>query len=460
MVEFDTLPDWLDRHHVDVVRTFATTLDGVGVGKYVHRNKFYKSLPKGHAIADMALSMDLAGFPHVTFWHDQRLSTLGDMYMQPDLTTLISDGTSSNLGHCICDFVALDGEPVRICPRTTLKRMVNALGEAGYTMKATFELEFFLYGESFEEISKKKYQDLVPITANKLNGIYRVRNSYQATTFMDEVIKRMEWKGIGWEGWNDEAGVGQLELNLEPSDPVHIADNVMRTKQILYEVACDMGMAVTFMPKPGEGYASGMHVHHSLWRDDEAAFYDAAAADKRSEMLLRWIGGLMKTLPGAVSYLSPTVNSYRRMVDFAAVPVAASWGEENKSASLRLITQSPAATRVEYRIGASDLNPYLALAVMIAGGLAGLRHGLVAPDEFHNLAWGLPSAYERLPNTISKAAEALAADEYLAEVLGKDVVEYWIKSREHEWLSFYTEGGDPESTAVSAWEYERYFAII
>ena len=104
------LSEWLDRHHVDVVRTFATTLDGPAIGKYVHRNKFSKTLPQGHALSDMALSMDLSGFPHVTFWHEERLGVFGDIYLRPDLDTLISDGTDPNLGHCICDFATESGE--------------------------------------------------------------------------------------------------------------------------------------------------------------------------------------------------------------------------------------------------------------------------------------------------------------------------------------------------------------
>ena len=459
-MELEHLPDWLDRHHVDIVRTYATTLEGTGVGKYVHRNKFQKTLPQGHTISDMALSMDLAGFPHVTFWHDQRQAVLGDIFLKPDLNTLISDGTNPDLGHCICDFYDEDGEPMRICPRSTLKQMVSELADAGYSMKATFELEFYLYNQSFEDIAAAKYKNLKPVTANQLPVIYRVRNSYHAAPFMQEVTKRMDWKGIAWEGWNDEAGVGQIELNLDPADPIRICDNVVRTKQILYEVAVDLGMAVTFMARPAEGYGSGMHIHHSLQKDGEPAFFDATADDRRSAMLHHWIGGLMETLPGAVSYLCPSVNSYRRFVDFAAVPMAPSWGEENKSAALRLITSSPGATRVEYRVGASDLNPYLALAVIIAGGLAGLRHQLVPPAEFTQLAWGLPESYPRLPVTISRAAAALNQAGYLKEALGSDRVEYWAKSRELEWMSFYTEGGDPDAKDTSQWEFERYFAIL
>lgn len=451
------LQDWLDRHHVGVVRTFATTLEGVAVGKHLHRDKFMKSLPDGHTISDMALSMDLSGFPHMTFWHDQRTSMLGDVHLKPDLTTLISDGTDPDLGHCICDFADLQGNPLELCPRSTLKRLVAELASLGYTMKTTFELEFYLFQESFDDARRKGYRNLRPVTTSAAPIIYLLRNTSQQAPFMREVLRRLDWKGIKWEGWNTEAGTGQIELNLVPVDPVTAADQVQRTRQIIFEVALDLGLSATFMAKPGDSYGSGMHIHHSLEKDGKAAFFSEGG---RSAFVLEWVAGLVATLPGAVSFLSPTINSFRRMVDFAAVPTIALWGEENKSAAIRLVSSSASAARVEYRIGAADLNPYLALAVIVASGLAGIRRHLTPPPEFHRLGWGLPGEYERLPNTISKAAAALKADDLLAEGLGRNFVDYWINTRENEWLAFHTEGGDPESSNVSDWELSRYFALI
>ena len=152
----EDLPDWFDRHHVDIIRTHATTLDGQGAGKYIHRNKFYQSLPKGHAIADSAIAIDIAGSPHITHWHDQRVENFGDILMKPDIDTLISDGSNPALGHCIADFTTATGEELRLCPRTQLKRMIRLLSERGYCMKAAFELEFYLFDESFEDVKRKQ----------------------------------------------------------------------------------------------------------------------------------------------------------------------------------------------------------------------------------------------------------------------------------------------------------------
>lgn len=459
-MEPDNLPDWFDRHHVEVVRTQVTTLDGPGAGKYLARDKFLKSLPAGHAIADMALFMDLSGMPHLTFWHDERAGSLGDIFVRPDLATLISDGTDPDLGHCIGDFTDNEGNPLEVCPRSTLKRMVTRLDDLGYAMKATCELEFFLFHDSFDDVRRKNFRRLRPVGATHHQNIYMLKNAYHAAPFMKEVTARMNWKGIRWEGWSDEGGLGQIELNIEPADPVQVADNVVRIKQIIYEVAVDMGMSVTFMPRAGDQYGSGMHIHHSLTKDGEPAFFDPTADDNRTSVFRHWMGGLMAALPGAVSFLCPTINAYRRLAEFSGAPSAVNWGEENKTAALRVITSSPGASRIEYRIGSSDLNPYLALAVIIGSGIAGLTNELEPPGEFMRLGWGLPPDYPRLPNSMMRAAEALSECEPLRETLGANFVDYWIKSREHEWLSFHTEGGDPDSREVTEWEFKRYFELI
>ena len=458
----EELLNWLDRHHVDVIRTHATSLNGPGLGKYLHHDKFFKCLPKGHAISDIALFSNINGTPHMTVWHPQREANLGDIYLRPDISTLIPDGTDTKLGHCICDFTNDAGEPLDLCPRSTLKRMVAEVAELGFEIKATYELEFFIFRESYDEIRRGRYRNFTRLTASNKAGIYNLRNAYLAKPFMDEVIKRMEWKGIAWEGWNDEAAKGQLELNLIPSDPVSAADNVVRTKQILYEVAIDLGMAITFMARPGAGYSNGMHIHHSLVGADtgEAAFFDKDAPQCRSQLMTHWLAGLVATLPGAVSYLCPTVNSFRRFSDFSGSPTTTTWGEENKTAALRLISHTEKQSRIEHRVGASDLNPYLGMAVLLAGGLAGVKHSLNPPDEFSKVAWGLPPSEADLPRTITQAAECLKADELLKEVLGSGNIEYWAKTREAEWLAFHTEGGDALGHKTSFWELERYFEII
>jgi glutamine synthetase len=169
----------------------------------------------------------------------------------------------------------------------------------------------------------------------------------------------------------------------------------------------------------------------------------------------------MASAPAATSFLCPNVNSYRRMIGFAAAPTVVSWGEDNKSAALRVLSESPNAARIEYRVAGGDANPYLVLAVALASGIAGLRAAAPLPEPITVSGWGLPpEGYPHLPTTITRAAEALEGDPGLASVMGDDFVRFWINTRRWEWLMFNTTGGDPTANAVTNWELDRYFELI
>ncbi len=452
-----TLEDWMDRHHVEVVRTHATNLDGLAVGKYVKRPKFMSSLPNGHGISDMALAMDMSGTPHLSFWHEFRHGDFGDVLLRPDIDTIISDGTDPDLGHCICDFVDTEGNEISLCPRTLLKKVVREVDALGYQVKAAFELEFFVFSQTFDQAARLDYKHLSPLTRN--GNIYLLRNAYQVKPFMDEVVKRLNWQRYDWESWSDEGGAGQVEINFPPTDPIRAADTIVRVKQIIHEVAVDLGMSVTFMASLGRGFGNGLHVHHSLLDSaGESAFFKDGT---RSVLMNQWIAGITNTMAAATSLLCPTVNAYRRLTDFTSPPVTASWGEENKTAGLRVISKSAATARVEHRLPSGDANPYLVLASILAGGLAGSRHQMTPPPELHELGWGLPDSadVERLPASQMRAVRALESDIYLKESLGEDVIEYWINTRKLEWLNFHDECGDTDASEPTQWELNRYFSL-
>jgi glutamine synthetase len=233
----------------------------------------------------------------------------------------------------------------------------------------------------------------------------------------------------------------------------------MRTRQVLREVAIDLGYCVTFMAKPTTEYGNGLHVHHSLTdADGTAVFHTSGGA--QSDTMRHWIGGLIATMPGATSVLSPTVNSYRRLVGWAAAPTTPTWAEDNKTTAVRVLTRSASASRIEHRLAAADANVYLVLAVVLAGGLAGLRHCVEPPPAFAHAGWGLPESFPHLPNSITTAADALDADALLREELGEVFVSFWTNTRRWEWLMFHTTGGDASADAVTDWELNRYFEIM
>jgi glutamine synthetase len=444
---------------IGVVRTEGVIVDGIVIGKYLSRAKFERSLPLGPAITDLSFSFDIGGQPQFGWWDDWRQPALGDIHQRPDLDTLVRIPNRDGYAACIVDFVGVDGEPLPVCPRSTLKRVLERLGSHGLQARAAFEIEGMLFAESIADARAKGFRDLTPVGTTKPLA-YLTQDAYAMHPFFDDVTRRLDAMGIEWDAWSAEGAPGQFELNLPAADPVAASDRTVRAKIVMKEVAADLGLSVTFMAKPTETYGSGMHVHHSLHRDGVTAFYDDAAAGHRTPLMRHWIGGLIATMPAAHSFLTPTINSYRRMVGFAAAPLIVSWDEENKSTALRVISRSSGLARVEHRVGAADLNPYLALAAILAGGIVGIEQAIDPPDELPIMAWGLPDSYPYLPSSITASADALEADKALADVIGTSIVDHWAHTRRWEWLMFHTTGGDAEATSVTDWELNRYFELV
>ena len=336
--------------------------------------------------------------------------------------------------------------------------MVDGLAARGLRAKAAFEIEGMVFADSITAARAKGFRNLTPLSAPAPIA-YLLHNSHIQRAFMEAATERLDALGIPWEAFSDEAAPGQFEVNLEPADPVTAADRAMRTRQVLREVAIDLGYCVTFMAKPTTEYGNGLHVHHSLTDSDNASVFHTDGGEQ-SDTMRHWIGGLVATMAAATSVLAPTVNSYRRLVGWAAAPTTATWAEDNKSTAVRVLTRSASASRIEHRLAAADANVYLALAVVLAGGLAGLRHSIEPPAAFPYAGWGLPEGYPHLPTSITKAVDAFEADGFLCEELGELFVSFWANTRRWEWLMFHTTGGDAGAESVTDWELKRYFEIM
>jgi glutamine synthetase len=435
------------------VRIEAASIDGPLVGKFVSAEMFERCLPDGVCLADFVLAMDLAGTPHLGWWGDWRRPALGDILLRPDLTTGVAEpgpaGTVSFLG----DFTDLEGAPLPVCPRSLLAAQVARLATLGYEVRCAFELEFFVVDEAVAAARDRGFGGLTPLGGDGHKMLYLTQRAPEFVPVIRSATDRLEQMGIPWEAFNDEAAPGQFELNLAPTDPVTAADRTVRAKRAVREAAFEHGHAATFMARPFPLYGSGLHLHLSLWQAGAAAF------DHDEDLVRHWVGGELATIAGATSILVPTINSYRRQVDFAAVPTTPTWGEDNKGAAIRTVRRS-SGVRIEHRLAAADANPYLVAATVLAGGIAGLEEGIDPPDPVTHLPWGVPAGHPRLPATITAAAEALAADERLAKALGDTFVEHWVESRRWEWLIFHTEGGDTDARDATDWELRRYFEWV
>jgi glutamine synthetase len=443
---------WLEEHAIHTIRVEGTNLDGSLMGKFVSPDKFLKSLDRGVALADLAFGVDLQNTPYWGFPYPAWRGEIPDIFLRPDLSTLLvwRPGVAAVIG----DFWLEDGSPVPVCPRNMLKRMVAQLADDGFGALAAIEIEATVFEESIHEARTKGYRDLSPLGG--LAGFaYHLTKDAGWEEYMHAVTRRLDELGIHWEAWNDEAAVGQIELNIAPADPVSVVDNWARARQVMREVAFELGRTVTFMAKWCDAYGQASHLNVSLTRDGSNAFF---AADGPSETMFHFLGGLMATLKGTTSISMPWITSYRRLSDLQGPPTTLTWGIRNKSTAIRALAGDPTASRIEYRVPGSDSNCYFVLAAVLGAGREGVARSLDPPSETIGMAWANP-AIERIPSSIMKAAGALAEDALLAEVLGKDVIDYWIGTRRWEWMSFHTGGGDPDEQ-VCAWETTRYFELV
>lgn len=433
-------------------RLEATNHDGSFLGKTVSPTKFASGRDTGFAFADILFAIDLGN--EIVFgdaYPDWR-GNLYDIQMVPDLSTLVEwrPGLDSVIG----DYWLKDGTPVPICPRNLLRRLLGRLDEHGLGAITAVEIEATLFEESIHEARTKSYRDLTPL-GGSTGATYHLARSSDWIHYMESVASRLDDLGILWEAWTDEAAAGQTELNLAPQDPLVLADAWVRTRQVMREVAFEQGRTVSFMAKPTAGFGQGAHINVSLVRDGANAFY---AEGGPSELMLSSVAGLLQTMPGATSIVMPQITSYRRLVDLTGPPTTVTWGVNNKTAAVRAVTGHPTYSRLEYRVPGADVNPYLGLAVVAAGMLAGIEHDLEPPDQVLDMAWCLPDSagVTRIPDSMSKAFEALSADTMLRTYLGDEFVDFWVASRKWEWMEFHTKGGDPRAD-LSAWESRRYF---
>jgi glutamine synthetase len=356
----------------------------------------------------------------------------------------------------ICDFTDVEGRRLPACYRGLLRALVERLAERGERVLVSPEIEFMIFAEPIDVARAQGYRELTPLGGGT-RVTYVMSRSREVTEFMTAVIGRLEALGIAWESWSNETAPGQAEINLTPADPLATGDAVTRTKLALREIASELGRSVTFMAMGiDEHLGGGMHLNLSVQRDGRNAFYSDTDEGHRSELMRQWVAGVLATLPASMSFLTPNVNSYRRLVELTGPPMTVTWGEDNKSAALRTITREEGAARIEHRVPSADCNIYLALASTLAGGLIGVEDRLEPPPQLQEMAWLLPpDAQPRLPDSLKRAAAALTADKRLAETLGRDVVDYWLGSRDWEWIAFHTSGGDPD--AVGDFERSRYF---
>lgn len=440
----------IEARGIDDVKVGVFDVDGILRGKYMSRDKFLSALEDGFGFCDVVLGWDahdqLYDSATYTGWHtaypDAPVRILPDTCRDLPL----EDNTLLFLG----EFA--DGAEA-ICPRAVLRRVIDRAAGLGYVAKAACEFEFFLFEETPHSVREKDYKNLQNVTPGFF-GYSVLRNSVHSEFYRDllDLCRRMDFP---LEGLHTETGPGVLEAALVYDDALEAADRASLFKTFTKVLAQRNGWMATFMAKwspdwPGQ---SG-HIHLSLQDDDgNNIFFDNDQTHMMSDKMRWFVGGQQKFMPDFLSMAAPTVNSFSRLIPGFWAPTDATWGVENRTCALRVIPGTQKAQRVEYRITAADINPYIAMAAALGSGLIGIEQKIEPCEPVHGNAYDQKfAAGLHLPKTLFEAAGNLRKCGEATDLFGEDFVNHYAQSREWEEREF--------RKAITDWELQRYFEII
>jgi glutamine synthetase len=426
-------------------------MDGVFRGKYMGADKLASALEKGFGFCDVALGWDCNDqlYDNVAYtgWH----SAYPDAEVRLLPETLRAMPFEGGMPLILGEFA---GRAEAICPRGLLRRVLDRAAGMGWRLQAAAEFESFVFAETPQSVRDKGYRDLKPITPGNF-GYSMLRSGVHSDFYADLWSTCAEMR-LDLEGLHTETGPGVIEAAIRVDDALEAADRAALFKTILKILCQRRGWMATFMAKwstdlPGQ---SG-HLHMSLLDAESGRpiFHEEGAPNGMSERMRWLVGGQQALMPELLAMVAPTVNSYTRLVPGFWAPTSATWGYENRTCALRVIGGSAAAQRVEYRIAAADINPYVALAAAIGSGLWGIEQRIEPDDPIAGNAYAHEAAPERaLPSTLWEAAQRLRGSEAARSLFGGEFVDHYAATREWEVRQ--------ARKAVTDWQLARYFEII
>ena len=340
-----------------------------------------------------------------------------------------------------CDAVWPDQTPVVQSPRTILKRQLEAAADRDYVVLASTQLQFLAFHTSYEEAWNAHYRDLAPV--NQYSVDYSILGGSRLEPLLREIRNITYDAGMDVESVKGAPNLGQHQIGFRHADALTTADNHAVFKTMAKEIAAEHGKAITFMARYDEGEGNSCHIQLSLRGADEAAAFSKNQG--RTKVFDSFVAGLLATLYDFTLLYAPNINSYKRFAAGSPAPTTIAWGLDDRCA-VRLAGQGPTA-RLVNRVPGGDVNPYLALAAMIAGGLYGLDHDLELGSELTGNIH--PSDFPCIPRTLREARQAFASSQIARAVFGDDVVDHYSTMAEVELEAF--------DAAVTDWELRRSF---
>jgi glutamine synthetase len=439
-VTLDELRKAIDEGSVDTVLLNIADMEGRLQGKRLTAGHFVEEVVEHNAegcnyLLAVDVDMNTVDGYAMSSWD----RGYGDFVMKPDFDTLRDVPWHEGTAMLMADLVWEDGSDVVASPRQILRRQLARLAERGWKATAGTELEFIVFRDTYEDAWRKAYRDLDP--ANLYNVDYSMLGTARVEPLIRRIRNSMTAAGLQVENSKGECNFGQHEINFRYDEALATADGHAIYKNGAKEIAAQMGMAITFMAKLDEREGNSCHIHCSLQKEGGGNVF---ASDQAT--FKRFVAGQLACLQELTLFFAPHVNSYKRFVPGSFAPTAVAWGKDNRTCAMRVVGHGE-SLRVENRLPGADVNPYLALAAMIAAGLHGIDNELELEPAFEGNAY--ESDKPRVPHTLYAAREQFAGSAVAREAFGQDVVDHYLNRASIELEAF--------EAAVTDWEKFRGF---
>jgi glutamine synthetase len=434
-----------DNPDIETIEVILTDLNGALRGKWLTRDNLEKVFEGDVKVALTTVTADIWGRDVPALCDN---TGDGDGVCEPVVTTLKRlPWLKRPTAQMFLQLTGEDGEPWGYDPRVVLHNVYKRYQAKGLRPVTAPELEFHLFLEKRDEMGAPQ------MPTSRINGkttmagqLYSIDVMQEQAELMHEIRDIAKEMDLPLDGLLKELAPAQYELNLNHIDnPLQAADNAQMLKRVIKGVAHKHGFIASFMAKPfGDIDGNGMHIHCSVLDEDGNNIFDDGT-DKGSDTLRHAIAGLAQTMSDTMLIFAPHLNSYRRFKVGSHIPVAPTWGYENRDVAMRIPNGSPKARRIEYRVGGADLNPYLAQAALLSGILYGIENKLEA-DKPRNDSEQKTEA--SLPRNWTDALSAFQQSDYVKQYLGAPFHEAFCEVKKVEQAEF--EG------VVSAFEYDTY----
>jgi glutamine synthetase len=449
MLSLNQLRESVTAGAIDTVVVAITDMQGRLQGKRLHARYFLEEVvPHATEACAYLLAVDtemntVDGY-QLASWE----TGYGDFVLVPDMATLRAVPWQPGTALVLADVTDLDGAPVSVSPRQVLRAQLDRAAERGWTALAGTELEFVVYEGSYEQAWDSGYRSLVP--ANRYNADYSVLGTGRIEPLLRDIRNSMADAGLYVESAKGECNLGQHEIAFRYADALTTADQHSIYKTGAKEIAARHGYALTFMAKPNEREGNSCHIHLSFRTAGGSPVMAGDGPYGLSPAGESMIAGLLAGVRELTLLLAPTINSYKRYAPGSFAPTGVAWGPDNRTCALRLVGHGP-SLRVECRVPGGDVNPYLAVAGLVAAALSGVDQELPLPAPVTGNAYVLDDL-PRVPPTMGEALALWESSKLAADTFGAEVVSHYATMARVEL--------DAYQRVVTDWELRRYFERI